>query len=223
MLKAIYCDIKENGEKVKRVRKNLLWIALIALPILSVLSALIALSILSMLSVNNTKVSAVEYPGIYVEPSSTVGLTPGSSNYTISIKTNYTGNDIQSWQFTLSYNASVLNGVEVTNGDLVTKEKNASATFMPGTFDNTGGKLSLTAAFFFFISEPAPMTSGPGTLATVTFTVVGIGESNMTIGPETKLIGYTESGYGDPYNIVDAGTMPDHIGHGYCKSEGEAI
>jgi len=157
---------------------------------------------------DNTLVSSstvrVVSPYIAVIPERTVDetLTPGM-NYTVSIYTDYNGSDVQSYQFTLSYNPRVLRGVEVTNGDLITTEKDPSAQLIAGTFDNTAGELSLTLNFFFFYLEPAPITSGPGTLANVTFTVVGYGTSNITLGEETKLIGYTDGGYGDPYSIID--------------------
>jgi len=261
------------------MRKNLLWISLITMLIISVLS---------MLSVNTVKVSAAAYPAVYIKPASAT-VSP-SDLYTISVKTNYTGDDINSWQFTLSYNPSVLkmgldglnytdtwtggggkksfettgklivpdsedvyvggvpktkgidytidyqtgmitfmtapgSGVQVKatylycliNGDLINKAKDISATFNPGNYDNVAGKLSLTGAFFFFIYEPAPLTYGPGTLANVTFKAVGghCSESNITLGPETKLIGYTEGGMGNPYNIVDGSIEPEHLGHGY--------
>jgi len=194
----------------KVIRKRLLSLSILLLIIFNILAAL---------DLNTIMVSGAKYPAIYMEPALTVdpALTPGK-NYTISIKTDYNGSDIQSWQLTLTYNSSVLHGVKVTNGDLITTAKHSMAMFMPGSFDNTAGKLSLTAAFFFFVLEPAPMTSGPGTLANVTFTVVGVGESNITIGPETRLIGYTENGIGDPYYIINAAAMSDHIGHGYFNN-----
>jgi len=195
------------------VRKRLLFLSILLL---------ITFNILAALNLNTTVVSAVKSPAIYIEPATTVNstLTP-DKNYTISIKTDYNGTDIQSWQFTLSYNPDILHGVSVTNGDLITKEKDSSAQFLPGAFDNTAGTLSLTAAFFFFFEPaPAPITYGPGTLANVTFTVVGVEESSITIGPETKLIGYTEDGYGVEYYIIDAATMPDHIQHGYFDNRG---
>jgi len=173
---------------------------------------------------DNFKTSLIEikpvfgFAIIYVEPASTVNmtLTPGKI-YTISIKTNYTGDDIRAWQFSLSYNPDVLHGVSVTNGDLVTTDRHPSATFWPGIFNNTEGTLSVTTGFFFFLLEPAPITYGPGTLANVTFTVVGLGESNITLGPVTKLVGYTKNGYGDPYKIVD-GEIPEHLRHGYFNN-----
>jgi len=253
---------------------------------------LFTFSFLAILNFNTIGVFAAEYPAVYIEPASTVdsSLTPGSL-YTISVKTNYTGDDINSWQFTLSYNASILQmgldglsytdvwtgtgtkksfeatgklivpdsedvyvnktlmtknvnytidyqtgmitfttapakGVEVKatylycliNGDLITTAINPNAMFNPGNYDNVAGKLSLTGAFFFFIFPPGPMTSGPGTLANVTFTVVGIGESSITLGPETKLIGLEAPDYKDPYSIVDGEIMPDHLGHGYFNN-----
>jgi len=265
------------------IRKRLLSILILLL---------LTFNILVVLNLNTIRISAAEYPAVYIEPATTVDptLTLGST-YTVSVKTDYTGDDINSWQFTLGYNPSVLKiginglnytdiwagtgtkksfeatgklivpdsedvyvggilktkgvdytidyqtgmitfttapakGVEVKatylycliNGDLITKAINPNAMFNPGTADNVAGKLTLTGAFFFYIFPPAPLTSGPGTLANVTFTVVGIGEADITLGPETKLIGITEGGMGDPYSIVDGGTMPEHLGHGYFNN-----
>ena len=166
---------------------------------------------------------------IAVIPQSTVDptLTPGN-NYTVSIYTDYNGTDIWGWEFTLTYNPSVLHGVKVTNGDLITKAKNETATFQAGTFDNVNGKLSLTGAFFNYGPPPVHLTSGPGTLANVTFTVVDKGDSDIELGTETfrpsRLIGYTEDGYGVEYNIIDDIT-PDlhHIVHGYFRNTAEPI
>jgi len=172
--------------------------------------------LVSLLSIGVIVVSAAEYPAIYVDPASIMDLTltPGK-NFTISIKTDYTGDDITSWQFNLTYDPNILNGVAVTNGDLITTDKDPNAQFLAGTFDNTAGELSLTGAFFFFIPPAKPaVTSGPGTLANVTFTVVGTGDSAITIGSPTKLIGW-DSIENREFNIVDAFTMPEHIGHGY--------
>jgi len=331
-------------------RKNLLSLIMLLLLVLSLLNAL---------SLNTVGVSAVEYPSICIEPAVTEGtLTPGS-NYTISICTDYNGNDIWGWDFTLTYDPRVLHGginktdtwtgdnvtrmfdatgtpvvqnseevyvnqtivtritertdvwigdnvtrtfcttqpvfpesetvlvggfpkkrdvhytidystgnitfeiapetnaeikvvydiwgdytinystgtiefptpnppppsgVEIkatylyggiNNGDLITTAKHPSATFKPGAFDNTIGKLSLTGALFLSLKLPMPTTSGPGTLANITFTVVGFGACNITLVPVTDLLGYTQGGYGDMYYIIDAKTMPNHIQHGY--------
>ncbi|RLI46254.1 hypothetical protein DRO69_03475 [Candidatus Bathyarchaeota archaeon] len=189
------------------------------LPMLILL--MLVLSILSTLGVNVKIASAEEYPSIYMEPAYTDTTLTLGTNFTISIKTDYNGTDIQGWQFTLSYNPYVLHGVEVVNGDLITKDKHASALFLTGGFNNTEGKLRNTGAIFLD-TEPADgvdVTSGPGTLANITFTVVGYGATPIAFGrgqSETLLLGWNatptqEYPYGQGYHIIDAETMPTHI------------
>jgi len=178
----------------------------LSLPIL----LLLVLSMISAISVNITRVSSVDSPSIVVNPPSTVdpGVSVGML-YTVSIYTDYTGGDVASYQFTLSYNPDVLEGFEVVNGDLIV---GGSAQFMAGSFNETSGQLSLTVGFYFAEGE---VTAGPGILANVTFRVVGKGTSDITIGPETKLIGWNPWLEPPDYSIIDAATMPTHIQHGY--------
>ncbi len=168
-------------------------------------------------------------PYIAVVPHGTMNssLAPGM-NFTISIHTNYTGDDVWGYVFSLTYNPLVLQGVEVTNGDLITKE-DGETMWIPGTFDNEVGKLTPAFnGFKFGKDEPAPLTSGPGTLATVTFQVVGIGTSDITLVTEVTpsgLYGYTEGinpetnmtepGWGEQFLIIDGETEPDRIQHGF--------
>jgi len=101
----------------------------------------------------------------------------------------------------------------VTNGDLIV---GLDARFVPSPkgFNNTEGTLALVGAYFYYVDPEWPTTTiGPGTLAYVTFTVVGKGNTSITIGPETKLKGWNPTD--EHYNIVDAEIMPDNIGHGY--------
>jgi len=163
-------------------------------------------------------------PYIAVVPEQTIDptLTPGM-NYTISIYTDYSGIDIWAWQFELTFNASILEGLQVSNGDVISTAKHSSATFFPGTFENTLGKLSLTVAFFFYMSPPPPVTFGPGTLAQVTFRVIGYGFSDIAIGPHTALVGPAQPpDYLFAYKIIAANQVPgrtsppygsDHIGN----------
>ncbi len=62
------------------------------------------------------------------------------------------------------------------------------------------------------------MTSGPGTLANVTFRVVGYGSSNITLGIKTSLSGWNFTGNKE-YDIINAETMPTHIQHGYFSNK----
>jgi len=85
---------------------------------------------------------------------------------------------------------------------------------MVGPIDNVAGKLNKTGAFF---TLAGPVASGPGTLATVTFEVVGIGKSNITLGSATQLSGWNAT-EGKRYFIVDGKNEPDHLGHGYFNN-----
>ncbi len=156
-------------------------------------------------------VSAGEYPAIYIDPPTTNDpkLTPGK-NYTISIRTDYAGDNIWAYEFNLTYNPVVLYGVKVVNGDLI--KEDGTVVFTEGEFDNDAGTLSFAGAVALNMTTtpPVPVNStGPGILANVTFTVVGFGESPITLGSKTRL--YRTDGT----HIVDAKTMPDHIQHGY--------
>ena len=181
--------------------------------------------VLSVLSVNMIGVSAVvSSPYIAVFPDSIVDTGYGlGTNFTVSICTDYVGtseweNYIWGYQFALSYNPSVINGVEVVNGDLIV---GGSTNFLPGPFDNVAGELSLTVGVF---EEGGEVTSGPGTLASVNFTVVGYGASNITIDSapldrQSKLIGWNWLLYPYcDYDIINAAEHPDQIQHGYFQN-----
>jgi len=133
--------------------------------------------------------------------------------YTVSIVTDYTGFDVTSYQFTLSYNPAILEGIAAVNGDLIV---GGSAQFKSGKFNDTSGELSLTVGFYFAEGD---VTSGPGILAEVTFRVIGVGPSDIELGSETKLIGWDWWGWTE-YPIIDAATMPTHIQDGFFDNTG---
>jgi len=146
-----------------------------------------------LINIDASTVSVVS-PYIAVLPRRTVDttLTPGK-NYPISIYTNYNGSDIWGYQFSLTYNPGVLEGVEVVNGDLIKKD---DVTFVAGTFDNTIGELGLTLALSENKSAPQPYPSlnntGPGVLANVTFTIVGEGDSSIEFDEENTQLKRTD-------------------------------
>jgi len=176
--------------------------------------SVLLLFVLSVFNVSMTGVSAVDSPCIKVVPESTVttDLTVGML-YTVSVYTDYAGPDVTMYEFTLGYNHAVLEGFEVTNGDLI---EGGSAKFLAGVFDNEAGSLSRTVGLFFNEGE---VTAGPGTLAYVTFRVVGIGPSDVVIGSETKLWGWDDWDWIE-FLVIDAATMPDHIQDGYFDNTG---
>ena len=190
---------------------------------------LLTFSVLSLLRSNSIKVSAAPVsPYIMVKPDKTLNSTyTVGSNYTISIYTNYNaslGSDLYTWQFSLSYNSSMLEGLQVSNGDLITTAKHSSATFRPGTFNNTLGTLSLTVAYFYHENPPPFRTTGPGTLATITFRVKAYGFSNIHISdtvanPPSMLGGWNAAKPGGYYEIMDGTNDPEKLGDGYFRNK----
>jgi len=180
---------------------------------------------LGLLTVNLVGVFAVPSvsPYIMVVPEYTLdtNLTP-PMNYEVSIITDCNHTDIWCWHFALTFNPTVLEGISVINGDLITEAKNPEAAFVfePGTFDNTAGTLSLTAARYDFQGPNYDVTYGPGTLANVTFRVKGYGSSGITFvsDPETEtvLLGATGS---HSYPIIRGYSEREKIGNGYFSNK----
>jgi len=184
---------------------------------------LFALSI-SLLSVSLIEVfSAPTSPYIKIIPENISDPTLKiNSTFQISIYTDYTGSDIWGWQFKLTFNPAVLEGVSVSNGDLITTAKHLSARFSTKGFNNTEGTLGLTLAYFYYASPQTPdTTSGPGTLAYITFKVKDYGNSSLTLVINTPIDEVRLKGY-DPvlehYDIINGFVMPENIGHGYFKN-----
>jgi len=152
---------------------------------------LVALTVFGVLNLDTVRLSAYESPAVYISPAYVSTGDPWSAagtNYTFSVLTDYDGNDVWGYEFKLTYNPNVLEGIEVVNGDLIT---GGVTMWSPGDFNNTTGELGLTGNGFYYQDPPPPMTSGPGILANVTFTVVGYGISNITfVESKTRLIGY---------------------------------
>jgi len=174
--------------------------------------------------VSNSSVTILSYY-IAVVPDTIIdlNLTQGE-NFTVSILTDYNGSDVWGWEFSLTYNPFVLKGVNVTNGDLIHTDKDPSANFISGTFNDIRGKLRLTGAFFYYLpGTPVPTTSGPGVFANVTFTVVGMGDSNLTLGSDTRLIGYQATT--EDYNLISilepGGALSEHLLNGYFRNSAE--
>ena len=133
-------------------------------------------------------------------------------NYTFLVDTNYTGSDIWGYEFELLFDPDVLHCVDFANGELIT-EDTGLIEWRPGTINNTVGTLSVTGCTFWapYPTEPA-VTSGPGTLANVTFEVVGYGISNITFGDDTRLMRWHLDP--DQRNIISEPEDPEHIGDG---------
>ncbi len=158
-----------------------------------------------------------ESPYIMVLPEATVDSTLTSGYYNISIYTNYPDSDIWQWQFELTFDPAVLQGVQVRNGDLITAAKDSSASFAAGEFDNTLGELSLTGALFANGGGTPFTTSGPGTLAYVDFTVIGRGCFYIELSDTTMLDDPDEAI--PPPPLISALFHPNQIGHGFFNNK----
>jgi len=82
--------------------------------------------------------------------------------------------DLFAFQYSLSFNPSVLQAVSVSEGSFLSV---GGATFYgAGTIDNTGGSIIST---FNSLLGAVPGVSGNGLLSTVVFNVTGLGLSNF--------------------------------------------
>ncbi|MFX1265761.1 MAG: CARDB domain-containing protein [Promethearchaeota archaeon] len=163
-------------------------------------------------------------PYIAVTPASTIDqdITPGM-NYTISIYTDYDGDDVWGFEFTLTYNPNVLEGVDLVNGDLITDDV-GTTMWSPGSFDNAAGELSLTGNGFFALPPATPpVTSGPGTLVHVTFSVTSSGDSHINLGDETRLIGFNTTTMKKRNIIDEAQPFAGHLLDGYFSNKQDII
>jgi len=188
------------------MRKKILSLAMLTLLIISVFSVL-----------NIVDISADPSPVIEFAPNE---ITSGAIGFDFvwSISTDYAGDDIWGYEFSLTYNPVVLEVLNVTNGGVVANNSITSARFTSGTIDNVAGELSVTSAYFKFISPPPDTTSVDGAvLANIGFNVTGNGDSDITFGVGTKLIGWNASAV-DTYNIIDVTSPVGSIVDGYFRN-----
>lgn len=84
--------------------------------------------------------------------------------------------DLYAYQFTLSFNAAVLQATGVVNGSFL---DGAGTTFFDaGSIDNTAGTVSFVVGSLI---GPIAGATGSGPLASVSFNVTGFGSSTLTL------------------------------------------
>jgi len=166
------------------------------------LVALICMSVFGVLNLDTVRLSAYESPAIYINPAYVNAVEAIGTNYTFSVLTDSTApNKTWGFEFDITYNPNVLECREILNGGLIDE-----TVMWYGEFNNTEGTMHVGNNFQ---TDPPPAdppyTTGPGTLANITFTVVGSGTSNITfVERKTRLIGVRQEGETwDYYNIVD--------------------
>lgn len=180
-----------------------------------VLLSVLALLVMTIFNVSIYHASAPpQSPYIMIAPSSqTISSFPqGNRNCTIAITTDYSGYDIWGYQIRLTFNTDILQCIQVSNGNLITVIEDPTAVFL-SKINNTIGEVSAGAYFYYAYPSQPYTTSGPGTLATVTFKVLRSGTTALVLQKETKLQGF-DFVNNRVYNIIAADEHPNNIGHG---------
>lgn len=111
-------------------------------------------------------------PQIYVDPSSIIDSSKGpGSTFTVSVKVTNVSR-VYGWGFSIYYKPNVLNATSVVKGNF----------FYPNwRFKLANGTGYCTAAAYFYPPPGSQYKSGSGTLATVTFEVIGVGISLLDL------------------------------------------
>ena len=113
-------------------------------------------------------------------------LIPGK-RFTINITVDYV-QELWAYQVEISFNASILRGIEYVDGGFL-GIAGGNTVFAAGQgFDNVNGKLNLFTTFLF---PKTNLPTGGGTLARITFEVVGTGGSPLTFGKDAGLANAT--------------------------------
>jgi len=161
-------------------RKNLVFIVFIALAIIGVM----------MIDYSAASSEAT----VYVDPASISdpAMVP-DTQFTVNIVVENVEN-LWAYQFWLSFNPNVIQGVSVENGPFLGKDTDPDrhpVEVAPGAgFDNEAGELKLYGAFIQFEATPPNdgyLADGSGILATVTFKVVDYGKSGIVLGEDTRI------------------------------------
>jgi hypothetical protein len=116
------------------------------------------------------------------------------------------------YQFEMSFNPEVLQGVEVQVGSFLGSAGGTVLELAGQGFGNEAGKLYLTGATLMQ-TDPAYCPSGRGILATVTFEVVGYGGSSLRLGPRTGLLDYDSNWILQGLENVESGYFANQETH----------
>ena len=109
---------------------------------------------------------------ISIQPSATT-LPLGSL---LPLDVNVSGvSDLYAWQFDIAFNPAVLSANNVTEGGLFSS---VGVFFSPGSIDNAAGTITFIGDS---LSGPGPGISTNGTLAQISFTSIGSGNSGIDL------------------------------------------
>jgi hypothetical protein len=158
------------------------------------LLGIVAIAVLTSLLASGIVTASTYTSTIYIDPPITwdPAMEIGTE-FSINICVDYVEN-LWAYQFWLSFDPDVINGVSVENGPFLGKDTHPimhPVEVVPGPgFDNEVGELKLFGAFIYFEGAPPSdiwLADGGGVLATVTFVKVGDGCTKIHLGEDTRL------------------------------------
>jgi LPXTG-motif cell wall-anchored protein len=101
--------------------------------------------------------------------------------FTVNIDVDTGENTIASTDLVITYNASVLRAQDITIGNFLTNTTQVQKVLdQPGTI------------IYSFYTHSTNAKQGTGTLATITFSAIGVGQSQITFGGQTSIYGIGE-------------------------------
>jgi general secretion pathway protein D len=114
-------------------------------------------------------------------PAATLSIDP--SSLTVGVGQSFDLNvdianvsDLFAFQFDIAFNPAVLSATSVSEGSFL--PGGGTTAFVPGTIDNTAGKIAVTADALVGM---VPGVSGSGVLATLQFSAIGVGTSPISL------------------------------------------
>jgi general secretion pathway protein D len=111
----------------------------------------------------------------------TISISPVAANArvgdTVSFDVNISSiTDLYAWQFDLGFDPTVLAAQSITEGPFLAS--GGSTFFLPGSIDNVAGSISFNADS---LETAISGVNGSGELAVVTYSVIGIGTSPISL------------------------------------------
>ena len=141
--------------------------------------------------------------------------------FTVDIDINYIKKP-SAYQFELDFNPDVLHGVSVENGPFL-GSRGGTVIVFGGTIDNTAGRVNLFGGILDppTVRNPTGGSEQFGPLATVTFEVVGVGYSPLTLGLDSLLLNLTGGMEFPQYSgqYVYGRWNPGCLHHGFFSNE----
>jgi hypothetical protein len=113
---------------------------------------------------------------LVVEPQSVQGTT--GQFFTVNVSISNVA-DLYGWQIELSWNSSLLNATNVTEGPML--KSSGNSTFFSPAVNNAAGNLSALCTRLLSFGSNATGVSGHGTLMTVQFEVIGSGACDLNL------------------------------------------